>query len=53
MTPNNLVLLLSIEGQGLELTAGLTSICLQTEVKDHPASLGVTFGQHVEFLSPF
>jgi hypothetical protein len=28
---------------------GLNSICTQTMVKDHPASLGVTCGQHVKF----
>ena len=29
-------------------TADLTFTCLKTEVKDHPISLGVTYGQHVE-----
>ena len=27
-------------------TVGLSSICLQTRVEDHPVSLGVTYGQH-------
>ena len=30
---------------------GLTSTCPQTEVKDHPVSLQVTYGQHVESLT--
>jgi hypothetical protein len=30
------------------LAAGLTSACPQIEVKDHPASSGVRFGQQVE-----
>ena len=30
-------------------TAGLTSTCLHTEVKGHPASLEVMYGQYVEF----
>ena len=34
-------------------TAGLTSICLQTDVKDHAASLGVIYGQYVKFLVKF
>ena len=34
-----------------ELTAGLTSTCLPTKVKDHLANLGLMCGQHVEFPS--
>ena len=33
-----------IESQDLLTTAGLLSICPQTEMKDHPASLWVTHG---------
>ena len=32
-------------------TADITFTCPQTEGKDHPASLGVTYGKHVEFPS--
>ena len=31
-------------------TSGLMSTCLLTEVNDDPASVGVTYGQHVESL---
>ena len=34
-------------------TADLTSTCPQREVKDHPASLGVTCGQLVELPAVF
>ena len=39
-----------LRARAYQLTAGLTSIYLQTEVKDHTASLGVIYGQHVESL---
>ena len=29
-------------------TNGLTSTCRQTEIKDNPASIGETYGQHVD-----
>ena len=32
-----------------EPTAGIRSTSPQTEVDDHPANLGMTSGQHVEF----
>jgi hypothetical protein len=34
-------------------TAGLTSTCLQREVKYHPVSLEMTCGQHVQSLSRY
>ena len=37
-----------IEGQDSKLTVSLASTCLQTEMKNNPASLGVTCGQQVE-----
>ena len=34
-----------------QMTTRLTSTCLQTEVKGHTASLGMTCGQHIELFS--
>ena len=45
----NFMMLQPFEYQGFQPIAGLTSSCLQTEVKDHPASLGVTCSQQIEF----
>ena len=34
-----------------QLTAGLALTCPQTEVNNHPVSLGLTYGQYTEFAS--
>ena len=39
---------LALEPLACQPIAGLTSICPQTEVKDHPASLGMPCSQHIE-----
>ena len=51
MFPNNPVLQQPTKRQCLESTACATSSYLQTEMRDHPASIGVTFGLHVNFPS--
>ena len=40
-----------IDGRTGQPTAGFTLTCLQTEVKDHPAILRMTYGQSTESLS--
>ena len=44
---NNPMVVHPIEGEGLLLTSSLSSVCLQTEMNDPPASLGVTYGWRV------
>ena len=44
---NNLIAQQSIKSQDYQQTPGLISIDLQTEVNNHPTSLGIACGQHL------
>ena len=37
-----------IEARACQSIAGFMSTCPQTEVNDHPASFGITYGQNLE-----